>query len=593
MSEGHQNDRVNQQSNEGLPLRPGLEGAMRAEAAQILQDPQFLNSPTLARLLNWLVEETIAGRGDKIKSYTVAVEGLGRSNDFDSQADSYPRVQIGRLRKALETHYAQHGSTRDWCLYLQPGSYRIRTGQLEQAYPHLYRPLSGDALIQAKSEELVADDVGRMAMSPLSPFNLKAPKLPLLWIMIALATTLLLTVALQNLSDDGMAKKKILQSSNSPVVQLAPITGADGPQSASIANSAYALIADGLSRSWLTQVRTGPSGNSSSSGWLPATYNLETQLGDGHDGSKILFVRLNEIDSSTTVWSASQPIDAAKPIGDSVAPVISQMGGPYGAIARHQTRLAKDRFDPGYNCLLQYLSFLESLDRKQGRRVYECLQQPSPETRLEAVRYAFLASYSFDNEKAVAQPGAAVQNALKLSRRAIEINPKEAYAQFAMARTYFINDDCSSVRRYAQLAVSANPYDPIILAVAGNFNTFCGHDEGFDMLDKAYRYRVDGESFARLSLILAFIQSGDLDRLPTLKVARGNREGNRRAYYYLCETLIAVALGETEQGKENWKQFVAASPDSKNSPEMMLRHIILSNVARAKVIRYLSVNGII
>lgn len=573
--------------------RPGIESSMRIEATQILKDQQFLNAPMLARLFNWLVEETLAGRGDRIKSYTIAVEGLGRPDDFDSQSDSYPRVQIGRLRKALETYYAKHGPIQLLCLYLQPGSYRVRAGGLDRAYPQLYRPLSQESSVQIIPDDIAADNNVPLEVFPLSATNFMSRKSNMLLIAAALIAALLITVAVLSGSGQSSPAKVMAKHSNSPVVVLAPIAGGDGSQSASIANSAYAIIADGLSRSWVAQVRIGGETETSSSGWTAAKYRLEMQLGDGRNGETMLFVRLNEIDSSTVVWSTSQPIDTAKPLVDNLGPVIAQLTGPFGAIASNESRLTKDRFDPGYICLLRYLSFLKSRDQKLGTRVFQCLQKPAPENRLEAVRYALLAFYSFEAENAVSQRGANIQDALQHSRRAIEINPNEAYAQFAMARTYFINSDCSSGHRYAQLAFSANPYDPIILAILGNFSSICGYDEGLEMLDKAYQYRVDGESYARLSLILSSIRSGQLDRLPSLRDAGANQDGIGLAYHYLCETLIAAALGETTSASENWEQFVAASPEPRNSPDKMLRHVILADVVRAKVTLYLSTKRVI
>ena len=73
-----------------------------AEVAKVVESELFRSSPVLARLLAFLSQETIAGRGHTLKSYTIAVKALGRPVDFDAQADSYPRVQIARLRKALE-----------------------------------------------------------------------------------------------------------------------------------------------------------------------------------------------------------------------------------------------------------------------------------------------------------------------------------------------------------------------------------------------------------------------------------------------------------------------------------------------------------
>ena len=99
--------------------------SMRAELASVLTDPVFARSPVQARLLSYLVEESNRGNGKDLKSYSLAVEGLGKSPDFDSQADSYARVQVGRLRKSLDTFYAGEGATHDHRLFIEGGSYEV------------------------------------------------------------------------------------------------------------------------------------------------------------------------------------------------------------------------------------------------------------------------------------------------------------------------------------------------------------------------------------------------------------------------------------------------------------------------------------
>jgi tetratricopeptide (TPR) repeat protein len=590
MTDNRKNAPVSNPSSEAGRL--AFENCMRSEEERILRGAQFHSSPTLARLLKWLVTETLAGRGDLIKSYRIAVEGLGRPEEFDSQADSYPRVQIGRLRKALQIHYAQQSPAQELCLYLQPGSYRIRLGRLEHAYPQLYRPISQETQLLDFIEEPIVSKLPkssdkiragrRVPQTPRSVFWAKG-----IAASVLLAALLFLSLALFSAKIPSTGLRN-----HSPVVVLALVEGGNKFQSAAIAKDIYAVLADGLSRSWVAQVRLGSDSDRSLLGSSPANYLLESQIVETAAGGQLLFVRLNDISSSTVVWSTTQPIDRSKSIMDNMGPVIAKLVGPYGAIARNEAALINDTYTSGYPCLLHYLSFLQSRNQILGTKVSRCLQEPSPETRLESVRLAFLAFYLMDSDKAAYKRGPRLEQALKISRQAAALDPKEAYAQFSLSRTYFIKNDCDSGRRYAQLAVAANPYDPIILAILGNFNSLCGYEEGFDMLNKAYQYRVGGESYARLSLILAAIRSNDVDRLPSLKDSAENMDGVGLAYHYLCETLIAAGLGDTPAARLEWKKFVAASPQPTMSADDMLRQLILADTARAKVIKFLTVKGV-
>src|SRR3546814_485773 len=108
-----------------LPTPEEQRKRVERELAEIERSAAFVRSPVMRRLLRFIVRESEAGRGPLIKSYTVAVDGLGRSEDFDAQQDSYPRVQIGRLRKALESYYRQHQTATGLRFDLRPGSYEI------------------------------------------------------------------------------------------------------------------------------------------------------------------------------------------------------------------------------------------------------------------------------------------------------------------------------------------------------------------------------------------------------------------------------------------------------------------------------------
>lgn len=155
--------------------RVGFEIKLNSETEAVLHSPVFLRSPVLSKLLRYLVDETVSGRGDALKSYAVAVDGLGRPETFDPASDSSARVQMGRLRHALEIYYAQHGPVDELCLYLQPGSYRVRLAKLAVAYPLLYRPLSDvdvrvvpriNASETSVSTEVLAENMRPVATMP-------------------------------------------------------------------------------------------------------------------------------------------------------------------------------------------------------------------------------------------------------------------------------------------------------------------------------------------------------------------------------------------------------------------------------------------
>lgn len=96
---------------------------IREELARIIASTEFDASERNRRFLTFAVEEVLAGRGDRIKAYTVATTVFGRGVDFDPQVDSIVRIEAGRLRRSLERYYLTAG-TRDRIRIIIPkGSY--------------------------------------------------------------------------------------------------------------------------------------------------------------------------------------------------------------------------------------------------------------------------------------------------------------------------------------------------------------------------------------------------------------------------------------------------------------------------------------
>ena len=107
------------------PMPEGTPDAteIRAALARLIASPAFSKSPQLAHFIKFVVDETLAGRGDRIKAYTVAADALGRDANFDPQNDPIVRVEAGRLRRALTNYYGNGGRNDLVIIELPRGSY--------------------------------------------------------------------------------------------------------------------------------------------------------------------------------------------------------------------------------------------------------------------------------------------------------------------------------------------------------------------------------------------------------------------------------------------------------------------------------------
>jgi hypothetical protein len=96
---------------------------VRAALDRIAASEAFCACPQLVAFLRYVVEATLRGSQDRIKGYTIAVEALGRGDDFDPQDDPIVRVEAMRLRRALQRYYANGGANDAVQIVLPLGSY--------------------------------------------------------------------------------------------------------------------------------------------------------------------------------------------------------------------------------------------------------------------------------------------------------------------------------------------------------------------------------------------------------------------------------------------------------------------------------------
>src|SRR6478672_12898491 len=72
--------------------------AIRKQLDRILHSGPFHQSQRRQRFLEYLVNETLAGRGERLKGYNVALAVFDRAETFDPNIDPIVRLEAARLR---------------------------------------------------------------------------------------------------------------------------------------------------------------------------------------------------------------------------------------------------------------------------------------------------------------------------------------------------------------------------------------------------------------------------------------------------------------------------------------------------------------
>jgi adenylate cyclase len=107
----------------GTPVDLTPRAAVRRHLDQLLLSPDFDAAPRSREFLRFVVEETLAGRGEELNQVTIAIRVFDRPDDFDPLVDPIVRIQAGRLRRSLERYYLLSGNGDPLRIELPRGAY--------------------------------------------------------------------------------------------------------------------------------------------------------------------------------------------------------------------------------------------------------------------------------------------------------------------------------------------------------------------------------------------------------------------------------------------------------------------------------------
>jgi adenylate cyclase len=97
--------------------------AVRDQLEKIFASSDFDASRRSREFLSFIVEETLAGRGEALTQAAIATRAFGRRDEFDPVMDPIVRIQAGRLRRSLERYYLLSGRQDPLRIQLPRGSY--------------------------------------------------------------------------------------------------------------------------------------------------------------------------------------------------------------------------------------------------------------------------------------------------------------------------------------------------------------------------------------------------------------------------------------------------------------------------------------
>lgn len=205
---------------------------VRAHLDALLYNEALAISDRNRRFLAYIVEETLAGRGDRIKAYNVALTAFDRTDDFDPQTDPIVRIEASRLRRALEHYYLTAGKTDPLRIGIPKGSYVATFGYAE------LEPLAASETERPHLAEPVSQAIRHRRILPM--------RKPPIWWIASVTAVLLLVLAwlLPVLVDQAVGRAQV--ALNGPSILVLPFETGAGDSQAFVARGITTELIDRL-----------------------------------------------------------------------------------------------------------------------------------------------------------------------------------------------------------------------------------------------------------------------------------------------------------------------------------------------------------
>jgi TolB-like protein/Flp pilus assembly protein TadD len=480
------------------------ETSIREALARLLSDPNFHASVRNRRFLRFAVEETLAGRGDRVKSYSIAVDVFGRGEDFDGSTDPIVRIEAARLRAALTAYYAGPGSGAS-----------IRISLPKGGYVPSFEDQSGDRATEPSD----APPSVPQAPQPAQPQHF--PAIVKRWKGYTVISVLIALFA--------AAAYWLLQSpvaSQEPLLIVDPVAVAPGdPVRTQMALGLSQSLVMALTRFQGLRVvyapeeaqRTAIEDRLGEDGDRRSLYVLDSSLRE--DGGSIRFWwRLSDVRRGETVWSDA--IDRSVtdgtmiPMEDEIAhDVATRIGEPTGLVTTRETH-------SGYGCVLRARAYYMAISEVLHRDIRACLEATVAADATYADAWSMLAYVYLDEDRngfnriGTAQESA--MRALQAAERAVALAPESENALEALMDVNHRLGNFEAADRAGRRAIEINPNNPELLAELGIRIFARGRwDEGAEMVRRAAERSMVLPPLNRFTLVFDHYRKGQFDEALT------------------------------------------------------------------------------
>lgn len=565
------------------PLNPSQDDVC-AQLERILASPGFAANAQRRDLLRYLVEQALAGQGDRLKGFAIAVAVFGRNESFDAQADPLVRVEAMRLRRELDMYYGTSGTRDRVRISIPKGAYvpvfAWCEGHGEPAAPMAEADAAG--AVTADTAGPAAGPVRTPADQPASERGHRRRWLAGLALATALATALVTGgIVARHLPQQWMApfsSARVKQEHGVSVIVL-PFRPAGGSKEDEYLAFSFAeQLTTALMRFPGLNLYSAPLGLQRSAAMdpiqasqdQPVAYLVQGSVRSG-GGRMQVNVELLDARSGRILWGDTfdrqLAPDSLPDMQDGLARLIAtRLGQPYGIIRGIATEQLADHPPPSmvaYGCVLQAYAYRRTFSHQARPRIRRCLENAVQLDPRYADALALLALVRLDTARfedlAPQETAQELQLAFETARNSVELAPRSALGLQALGAVARYRGQHDAAEQLQRRALELNPDNPEAMAQLGGHLVLRGKGgEGRAHLARAIARSLDPPPWYYFALALEDYMRGDLEAaLDAAGKATADDSGGGWSLY----AIIQAARGNQDEAAHALSMMTVRAPD--------------------------------